>query len=943
MEGVLLPLQRLGWIAWLGQRLLLFIVGVILISSLLHIQDGVQPPSGPSVVPRFSIVQWSKAEAAYLGQLLRGDPGVLKRLGPPGYRDDQPLSAVMRSQVPRSVAVVVLGLALSMLLGGLAGFLTSRFGARWLRSLALTGTLVILSAPDVLLVFFLRKLMIWGEEIHKIQGLLLSPNSVDVTLVHMVAPALALGCLPVALIARAATVAFDEVFDQLYIRTARAKGLSQWRVVVGHAARNAWIRIAESGPSIVGMLVTGLVVVELLLYYPGVGRTLGLILERGGQSAASSSIAVTLLSLALIIEGSFSLSRLLLDPRLRSQEAHSAVVFREWQAEILARLLAFRKAVQARAELLYFGFVTRGIWLMRPSRLVRELLLNWPLLVGTIGVGALLFLGFFGDKVADLRTVNTTAKYIVSGGQVFYPPFRPGLPGYPLGSDMEGRDVLARALVGARYTIFLTMAITPIRFLLALPWGLRAAYRGRMPAWWSKVLSLTLAGLPVMLIPAAIIPLRYLGAVSTPVYFALITLILAVVGVPRLAETVRLQADSVLNLPFLEGARAVGADDRRIVGNHVLPHLIPQLWVSAATDMAWTLLLMAQMGVFGIYLGGGERIGGRTLPRIPDWSSMLSKPYDLIYHAPWALLVPAVAFFAAVLAFNLFAEGLRRRQQAVLTNSPLPEIEVTPQGQVRIPARHWRSLGREWAVVAAIVAVITPATGAVLAAREKASAALAAQAGGMAQTRKEMQIALDTIYGMGSKADAEVAAAKLPALIVSYLVEARAARLWSSDIQEATRGHTNLFDLPGGVRVLSIALPQDRVGPGKGYLFIQDTAQTGRVQVVDRPIKPAYGTVTAQKVLVLAGTVPGPDNWVISIWSMDGLQWAPAPDVASALFNKIPAGYGAKLETGARSHEVSLTLGPLNSARVGAIGGDVEVCRSSDGPCVTIPYKDGSY
>ncbi|MFZ5823334.1 MAG: ABC transporter permease subunit [Bacillota bacterium] len=947
-----MQLQR--WTRAILQRFALFLCAGLIAVLLLHVQAGViQVPAGAST---FSTSQWLSASGEYLSQVIRGELGTLQPLRVTGYMQEKPVAAELQGRAPASLLLLALGLVVSLAGGTLLGLLGSRFGAGWLRPPTLLGTLLLLSTPDILVVLGLRALVVWFLSAFGLKLFSLTALGASLQPSHFIAPTLALAALPLAVVARVAAVAFDEVHDQLYIRTARAKGATPLRVILRHALKNGWIRVAEAGPLVMAALVTGLVVVEYILYFPGIGRTLGLILEKGGQPTASSSIAVLLLGWAVLIDIAFAAIRLALDPRLeehRRPEARgpaAALPAGQWVRSLgtLPRALAHRVREWPAA-------LAQAAWIWRPSRLWKELLTNPPLLLGLTGVGALAVIALFGGRFLDLSTAHRIPAYIVTGGEVFFPPYKPGTPGYPLGSDMAGRDLLARLVVGARYTLFFTLAVTPVRFLVALPWGLAAGLTGGLWRQSARTLGLVFSALPVLLIPAALLPLvPVLGHSSS---YWLITAILAAAGIPRLVENIRQHAEAVAVQPFLEGARAAGAGSGRIFWRYLFPHLLPQLWVIAAADMAWTLLLLAQFGVFSIFLAGSVTVmtgfevmsNSKTIAisRIPDWSSMLSRPYDVIYQAPWSIWVPALCFLAAIIAFNLVAEGLRRRAQA-LQALPLPE--ESPRAR--------RRLLLEWAATGAVLVMLTGLT------LNYGTASPAYAFGEEAKSpldmaRLELRAVLELASGTAPDLDRSRAAGALKGAVTTYLKELQAAGLPLTEIEADTQGRISLID-GDGYLLLNAYLPNL---PSKlpSYVFVVEKRSGQLIDRITTSIKVNHFTVLPKAgrhtqgsrmnptdwivdYVILAGPIPEMgDRWGLSVWAgaydqTPRLAYSNQSSFVSSLYDRqgekhdlqvVKAGYGGGY----------VLVTPTSQSRFTVAGnGDLAICRQADGPCATFPW-----
>jgi len=935
------------WFLALGQRLLLAALAAVILTMLLHLPTGLRTGQSGLAVDLGKI---SQATQSYVRNVARGDWGALEPLGVPGYREPQPMAAILRIQAPRSALLLLFALALCLLLGTLAGLLTSRFGLRRLRSVALSGTLLLLSTPDILLVLFLRRVIVFVLSEFGVKILSLSSLGTEVTPSHYIGPVVALAALPLVVVARTVTVAFDEVYEQLYIRTAVAKGLSPWRVTVGHAMKNAWIRVAEAGPVIMSSLVTGLVVVEYVLYFPGLGRTLGLLLERANSTgrfpivpaAPASSIALVLMAGAFLVDLLFAFLRLGLDPRIAQQQGAQGAA-----GSLRVRLADLHGGAGAMAGWLRElpEQIRNVAWRWRPRHVAREILTNPPLLLGLTGIGVILFFAVYGDQIVDLQTGLYKPTYITVDGEVFFPPFKPGTHGYPLGSDLMGRSLLARLLSGTRYTLLFTLAVTPVRLAIALPWGMLAGLRGRLWAGASRTLGMVFSAVPVLLIPAALLPIRDVARLdtSTGIGFLAVVAIVAVAGIPRLVEVIRQHVEAIALQPFIEGARAAGAGTGRILLRHILPHLAPQLWVAAAIDMAWTLLLLTQFGVFSMFPGGAQvlrEVDDRgvwhttMLPRLPDWASMLSRPYDVVYKAPWSLWYPAFAFFFAIIAFNLVAEGLRRRATMVRA-VPVPDRhEVTP--------RHRAALALEWGIVVAL-ALSMAGAGQLAASRM----ALAVQA--TAPTTLEAQIAKLSGWDLvsqetGQGPERSFALTRMAQETVKYLKESSKAGQKLAQVQIDSQGRFTILE-QAGFRMVNIYVDSAPDGLGS-YVFLQNlfTGEVTYTVTAERPTSFAVIPPTDHEpgYLILAGTIPKEDAWVVSFhrgWiTREQQTWDPPGDEVERALAQLPASLQVKLIRQKEHARLQQTRGPMASTRVEP-NGDLTFCEDRNQGCVTVPFR----
>jgi hypothetical protein len=133
---------------------------------------------------------------------------------------------------------------------------------------------------------------------------------------------------------------------------------------------------------------------------------------------------------------------------------------------------------------------------------------------------------------------------------------------------------------------------------------------------------------------------------------------------------VRQQVINIRPQLFIEAARSIGARSSRILSQHTMPSLLPMLIVLGVLEMGGILMLLAELGFLNIFLGGGFRVeigeAGRMAPvvayfsDIPEWGAMLANVRNWWRSYPWMAWYAGLAFFLAILGFNLFGEGLRR-------------------------------------------------------------------------------------------------------------------------------------------------------------------------------------------------------------------------------------------------------------------------------------------
>lgn len=226
---------------------------------------------------------------------------------------------------------------------------------------------------------------------------------------------------------------------------------------------------------------------------------------------------------------------------------------------------------------------------------------------------------------------------------------------HPLGIEpLNGRDVLARIVYGARYSLVIAILATTLSIIIGVAIGIAAGYFG---GWVDTVSSRTMdvmLAFPVLLFSIAILVIfqsvdTFAGMSGDGLRVALLVVIIGFFGWAYIGRVVRGQVLSLREKEFVESSLSIGARNNRILYKELLPNLVAPILVYATLTIPTNILAEAALSFLGVGL----------LPPTPSWGQMLSEATRTFSVDPFYMIVPGMAIFITVLAFNLFGDGLR--------------------------------------------------------------------------------------------------------------------------------------------------------------------------------------------------------------------------------------------------------------------------------------------
>jgi peptide/nickel transport system permease protein len=224
-----------------------------------------------------------------------------------------------------------------------------------------------------------------------------------------------------------------------------------------------------------------------------------------------------------------------------------------------------------------------------------------------------------------------------------------GEPVHLLGTDKFGRDVLSRAIHGSRISLAIALSVVAIVTVIGTSVGLVSGYfGGATDAWIQRFVEIVLAfpQLPLYLALTSLIPVT----APTHVFLTFVVIVMSALGWAQMSREVRGKTLALSRIEYVRAAIAVGATDRRIIFQHILPNVMSHVIVSVTLHIPTVVLLESFLGFLGF----------AVKPPLISWGLMLqdTATYSVIGSYPW-ILAPVGFVLVAVFAFNALGDGLR--------------------------------------------------------------------------------------------------------------------------------------------------------------------------------------------------------------------------------------------------------------------------------------------
>ena len=217
-----------------------------------------------------------------------------------------------------------------------------------------------------------------------------------------------------------------------------------------------------------------------------------------------------------------------------------------------------------------------------------------------------------------------------------------GSPGFLLGSDELGRDMLSRLIHGGRLS--LVIGISPVLCALGIG-GLLGIVAGFLGGRTNSVIMRSVDVFYAF--PSVLLAVAISGALGPGMFNALLAL--TIVFIPPLARVAESVTTQVRSLDYVEAARASGANDATIIRVHILANVLGPIFVYATSLVSVSMILAAGLSFLGL----------GTKPPAPEWGLMLNTLRSAIYTQPAVAALPGALIFIISISFNLLSDGLR--------------------------------------------------------------------------------------------------------------------------------------------------------------------------------------------------------------------------------------------------------------------------------------------
>jgi peptide/nickel transport system permease protein len=271
---------------------------------------------------------------------------------------------------------------------------------------------------------------------------------------------------------------------------------------------------------------------------------------------------------------------------------------------------------------------------------LKRLSRNPVAITGAVIVVLFLLLAIFASVLAPK---DPFTRYLID--EIHQNTPLPARPGFPLGTDQEGRDLLSRLISGSRQSLIVGVMATLIGLVFGMVMGILA---GALGGWVDTVL---MRFTDVLLsIPSLLLAISIAALAKTPGQWTVITAV-SIVSIPIFARLLRGSMLAQRGSDHVLAARALGVTERTIVFRHMLPNALSPVIVLATLTLATSILEASALSFLGL---------GDQDPNRAEWGAMLGEASQKFFDVrPEMALWPGLAIVTVALGFTLLGESLR--------------------------------------------------------------------------------------------------------------------------------------------------------------------------------------------------------------------------------------------------------------------------------------------
>ncbi|GAB7197234.1 hypothetical protein OS11_35100 [Dickeya oryzae] len=540
---------------------------------------------------------------------------------------NQPALHLILQRIPATLELALVAFLLSLLvgipLGVFAGLRPDSLAAKSVMTVSILGFSLPTFWIGMMMIMLFSVKLGWlpssgrGETV-TVAGVPLSLLTLD-GWQHLLLPALNLALFKISLIIRLTRAGVRECLQQDYVRFARAKGLSESRILFVHVLKNTLIPLITVIGLELGSLIAFAVVTETIYAWPGMGKLIIdaiAVLDRPVILAYLMMTVVMFSVINLLVDVLYAV----VDPRIRLGGG-AMNMLQQRSVHTPSTLPVSRSAL---------SHVLSMLWQDRLARL------------GLFMLVLIVALALLAPWIAPQNPYDLSQLMIMDNR---LPPGSSGMSGvtYWLGSDDQGRDLLSAILYGTRTSLIVGVSSALVALCIGMVAGLLSAWLGgKTDALLMRIVDIQLSFPPILI---ALILLAVLGQGVDKIILALV-----ITQWAYYARTLRASALLENRRNYVDAARGMAFSTPRILFRHVLPNCLPPLIVVATMRIAYAIMLEATLSFLGIGLPITE----------PSLGLLIANGFDYLLSGDyWISLFPGVMLLLLIVAINLIGDALR--------------------------------------------------------------------------------------------------------------------------------------------------------------------------------------------------------------------------------------------------------------------------------------------